>query len=104
MYGTIRRNKDLPQSLQTIKLSRGQHKFRRNHHILLEVWNNSKRYVNMISTIHSAQLTESGSRSRKANALTQKPTSIIDYNQYMKGVDRADQYLFYYSIFRKTKK
>lgn len=35
---TIWRNRGLPQSLQTIKLSRGQHEFRRNHNILLEVW------------------------------------------------------------------
>jgi len=47
--GTIRRNRGLPQSLQTIKFSRGQHEFRRNHHILLEVWNNGKRNVHMMT-------------------------------------------------------
>lgn len=49
-------------------------------------------------------MAESESRSRTPNCLIQKPISIIDYNNYMKGVDRADQYLFYYSIFKKTKK
>lgn len=102
--GTIRKNRGLPPSLQTLQLSRGQHEFRRNRQILLEVWNNGRRNVNMISTIHSAQLTESTSRSKRSNAPIQKPNSIIDYNRYMKGVDRADQYLAYYSIFRKTKK
>nr|XP_022905219.1 piggyBac transposable element-derived protein 4-like [Onthophagus taurus] len=47
--GTIRKNRGLPPSLQILQLSRGQHKFRRNRQILLEVWNNGKRNVNMIS-------------------------------------------------------
>lgn len=102
--GTIRKNRGLPQSLQTVKLSRGQYVFRRDHHILLEVWNNGKRNVNMISTIHSAQLMESRNRNKRSDRPIQKPDSIINYNKYMKGVDRADQYLSYYSIFRKTKK
>ncbi|XP_046145451.1 piggyBac transposable element-derived protein 4-like [Osmia bicornis bicornis] len=102
--GTIRKNRGLPQPLQTAKLSRGKHEFRRDDHILLQVWNNGKRNVNMISTIHSAQMAESGSRSRTSDCPIQKPISIIDYNKYMKGVDRVDQYLSYYSIFRKTKK
>lgn len=102
--GTIRKNGGLPQSLQTIKLSRGQHVFRRNHHILLEVWNNGKRNVNMISTIHSAQLMESRNRNKRSDGPIQKPDLIVNYNKYMKAVDRADQYLSYYSIFRKTKK
>ena len=102
--GTIRKNRGLPRSLKTIQLSRGQYEFRRNHQILLEVWNNGRRNVNMISTIHSAQLTESRSKSKRSDVPIQKPNSIIDYNKYMKGVDRADQYLAYYSIFRKTKK
>ncbi|XP_020298085.1 piggyBac transposable element-derived protein 4-like [Pseudomyrmex gracilis] len=102
--GTIRKNRGLPQILQTVKLSRGQHQFLRNGHILLQVWNNGKRNVNMITTIHSAQMAESGNRGRTSDCPIQKPISVIDYNKYMKGVDRADQYLSYYSIFRKTKK
>ncbi|XP_022914576.2 piggyBac transposable element-derived protein 4-like [Onthophagus taurus] len=101
--GTIRKNKGLPPSLQTLRLSRGQHKFRRNRQILLEVWNNGKKNINMISTIHSAQLTESTSKTKRSNAPIQ-PNSIVDFNRYTKGVDRAEQYLAYYSIFRKTKK
>ena len=33
-----------------------------------------------------------------------KPNCIVEYNKYMKGVDRADQYLSYYSFVRKTVK
>ncbi|XP_017762744.1 PREDICTED: piggyBac transposable element-derived protein 4-like [Eufriesea mexicana] len=104
LCGTIRKNRGLPRSLQTLRLSRGQYEFRRNQQILLQVWNNGKRNVNMISTIHSAQLTESSSRSKRSHVPIQKPNSIVHYKKYMKGVDRAYQYLAYYSIFRKTKK
>jgi hypothetical protein len=33
-----------------------------------------------------------------------KPLCISQYNMFMKGVDRADQYLTYYSLPRKTVK
>jgi hypothetical protein len=32
----------------------------------------------------------------------EKRISISEYNMFMKGVDRADQYLAYYSLLRKT--
>lgn len=102
--GIIRKNRRLPQSLKTLRLTRGQYESRRNREILLEVWNNGRRNVNMISTIHSAQLMESTSRRKRSTVPIQKPNSIMNYNKYMKGVDRADQYLAYYSIFRKTRK
>lgn len=35
--GTIRKNRGLPQSLKTLRLTRGQYEFRRNREILLEV-------------------------------------------------------------------
>ena len=62
--GTIRKNRDLPQCLQKITLSNGQAAFRRKHDILLQIWNNGKQNVNMISTIHSARIMESGSVNR----------------------------------------
>ncbi|KAL6418704.1 hypothetical protein ACFW04_011862 [Cataglyphis niger] len=52
------------------------------------VWNNGKRNVSMISTIHSAQMAESRNRSRTSDCLIQKPISIIDYNKYMKGENK----------------
>ena len=33
-----------------------------------------------------------------------KPTTVVQYNKFMKGIDRADQYLSYYSVLRKTVK
>jgi hypothetical protein len=37
-------------------------------------------------------------------AVKKKPITISEYNMFMKGVDRADQYLAYYSLLRKTVK
>jgi hypothetical protein len=31
-----------------------------------------------------------------------KPYAVVQYNKFMKGIDRADQYLIYYSFLRKT--
>ena len=33
-----------------------------------------------------------------------KPICVVQYNKYMKGVDRADQYLSYFSMVHRTKK
>ena len=33
-----------------------------------------------------------------------KPYAVGQYNKFMKGVDKADQYLSYYSVLRKTVK
>jgi len=33
-----------------------------------------------------------------------KPYAVVQYNKFMKGVDRADQYICFYSVLRKTVK
>jgi len=33
-----------------------------------------------------------------------KPYAVVQYNKFIKGVDRADQYLTYYSVLKKTVK
>ncbi|CAK9796259.1 hypothetical protein ANTPLA_LOCUS713 [Anthophora plagiata] len=43
-------------------------------------------------------------RNKRSEGPIQKSDSIVNYNKYMKSVDHTGQYLFYYSIFRKTKK
>jgi len=57
----------------------------------------------MISTIHDATIVNTGRKDRKTNMEIKKPYAV-QYNKFMKGVDRADQYLSYYSILRKTVK
>jgi hypothetical protein len=45
-----------------------------------------------------------GTKDRKTNLEIKKPYAIVQYDKFMKGVDRADQYLSYYSILRKSVK
>ena len=101
--GTIRVNRGLPHELKNNRLQRGQSIFRRKGDVLLQIWQ-SKREVRMISNIHSSELLESSNTDWHTNTKIMKPKCVIEYNNYMKGVDRADQYLLYYSILRKTRK
>jgi len=58
----------------------------------------------MISTIHDATVVNTGRKDRKTNMEIKKPYAVIQYNKFMKGVDKADQYLSYYSVLRKCVK
>jgi len=58
----------------------------------------------MISTIHEATVVNTGRKDRKTNMEIKKPCAIVQYSKFMKGIDRADQYLSYYSVLRKTVK
>ena len=52
------------------------------------VW---KRFITMISTLHTADVTET--TSRQTGVAKKEPKCIIDYNTHMHGVDTADQYV-----------
>jgi len=43
-------------------------------------------------------------KDRKTNMEIKKPYVVFQYNIFMKGVDRADQYLSFYSVLRTTLK
>jgi len=58
----------------------------------------------MISTIHEESTVNTGRKDRKTNVEIKKPYAFVQYNKFMKGVDRADQYRSYYSVLRKTLK
>jgi len=58
----------------------------------------------MISTIHDATIVSTGRKDRKTNMEIKKLYAIVEYNKFMKGVDRADHYLRYYSILRESVK
>ena len=57
----------------------------------------------MISMIHSATVVNTGRRDRKTDKEIKKPY-VVQYNKFMKGIDRADQYLSFYSFLKKTVK
>ncbi|CAK9833144.1 Transposon Tf2-8 polyprotein [Anthophora retusa] len=100
--GTIRANRGLPICLKSVTLKDKSMEFRRKGKILIQKWNTTKKVITMISTIHSANMVECVNKRTNKKGL--KPICVRDYNKFMKGVDRADQYLSYYSILRKTKK
>lgn len=106
VVGTMRQNRGMPKTLVNISksLKTGEMTFKRHGNILLQSWKD-KRVVNMISTLHSAQMVEVASRRKQTNNLVRmKPMCIVDYNKYMHGVDTADQHLAYYPFLRKTVK
>ena len=58
----------------------------------------------MISTIHDATTVNKGRKDRKTNMEIKKPYAVGQYNKFIKGVDRANQYPSYYSVVKKTVK
>ena len=96
-------NRGLPKDMieEAKKLKKGEVTFRRDQEILLNS-HQDKRLVNMISTLHTAQVVET--TKRRTGVAKKKPRCIIDYNSHMHGVDTADQYLAYYPFIRKTVK
>jgi len=58
----------------------------------------------MISTFHDATILNKGWKDTQTNMEVKKPYAVVQYNKFMKGVDRADQYLNFYSVLRKTVK
>jgi len=58
----------------------------------------------MISTIHDATTVNKGRKGRNSNMEIKKSYAVVQYNKFIKGIDRADQYLTYYSVLKKTVK
>jgi hypothetical protein len=62
------------------------------------------RLVPMISTIHDATIVNKGRKDRETNMEVKKLYAVVQYNKFITEVDRADQYLSYYSVLKKTVK
>jgi len=96
-------NRGLPEDMieEAKKLKKWEVTFRRNQEILL-ISHQDERLVNMISTLHTAEVIET--TSRRMGVAKKKPKCIIDYNTHVHGVDTVDQYLAYCPFIRKTVK
>ena len=96
-------NRGLPKDMieEAKKLKKGEVTFHRNQEILL-ISHEDKRLVNMISTLHTAEVIET--TSRRTGVAKKKTKCITDYNTHMHGVDTADQYLAYYPFICKSVK
>jgi len=58
----------------------------------------------MISTIHDATIVNKGRKDRQTNMEIKKPYAVVQYHKFIKSLHRADQYLTYYSVLKKTVK
>jgi hypothetical protein len=92
----MRANRGIPRDLEGEgkRLNRGQSAFWRKGDVMVQVWRD-KRLVRAISTIHDATIVNTGRKYRKTKMEIKKPYAIVQYNEFIKGVDRADQYLSY---------
>ena len=62
------------------------------------------RLVRMIRTIPDATIVNKGRKDGKTNMDIKKPYTVGQYNKFIKGIERADQYLSYYSVLKRTVK
>jgi len=54
--------------------------------------------------IYDVTIVNKGRKDRKINKEIKKPYAVVQYNIFIKDIDRADQYLSYYSVLKKTVK
>jgi len=54
--------------------------------------------------IHDATIVIKGRKDRQTNVEIKKPYAVVQYNKFMEGVDKADQYFSYYSVLLRTVK
>ncbi|KAJ8936100.1 hypothetical protein NQ314_012491 [Rhamnusium bicolor] len=96
--GTIRGNrKDNPKEIVNAKLQKGQSLAKYQNGVLVGKWRD-KRDVLYLSTEFKNNLVEY--ENRRGDKMT-KPLPILQYNDYMSGVDRKDQMMAYYPCERK---
>jgi calcineurin-like phosphoesterase family protein len=83
-------------------LKKGQSAFRRKGDIMVHMWED-KLLVRMISAIHGLTIVNTGRKDRKTTLEVKEPSSV-QYNKFMKGIDKADHYLSYYPVLSETVK
>lgn len=99
IVGTLRENrKGNPKKFLKTKLKKGEAVWKRKGSVVVTKWKD-KRDVRMMSTRHKHQMVETRPRRGEVKL---KPQCVLDYNQHMSGIDRADQMMSYYSSPRKT--
>ena len=86
--GTIRENHGLPNQLKkkSKNLQRGERIFLQKGEVILLIWKH-KKLVHMVTAIHDTTIASTGKEDRRTGHQITKPTCILEYNKYMKGVD-----------------
>ncbi|XP_056645839.1 piggyBac transposable element-derived protein 4-like [Diorhabda sublineata] len=97
--GTLRVNrKGLPQEITRRKLRKGEHVWRRQNQTYVSKWKDKRDVLCLTTAYHPSMINTANRRQQEKR----KPIEIVNYNQNMSGVDRADQMMSYYSCPRKT--
>lgn len=97
VVGTLRKNRKENPSITVEKLKKGEAVHAQKNNIHVTKWVD-KRVVCMISTKHNLDFENVID---KFGRQKYKPTVVVDYNNHMSGIDRADQMMSYYSMPRK---
>ena len=105
--GTLRSNRhNFPPDLKDSGLAcRGDRIVRQDGNVNVCVWQDT-RPVTFMSSGHNPDHTKSIRRKKGDGSIIdfECPVCIVDYNQYMGGVDRGDQYRQYYRGHVKSRK
>ena len=106
--GTHRTNrKGVPSDIKSAKLGKGGVVTANGDEEMLFLKWKDKREVAMLTTIHDDSCITVERRSRAVPGGTEevsKPYAIDQYNKFMGGVDKQDQFLSYYGFTRRTVK
>ena len=106
--GTIRANrKNMPKDFcrSTTTMSRVDFEYITSVNLVVHKWMD-KKLVSLLSNFHDPTSYDIVQRKKKDGGKSgvKWPTSIIDYNKYMGGVDRADQRRECYALDRKARR
>ncbi|CAI6350546.1 unnamed protein product [Macrosiphum euphorbiae] len=97
--GTLRKNrKGNPKVVVDNKLKKGQHVWRRKNNVYVSKWKDKRDVLCITTRVHPKLIQSENRYGQQKN----KPSEIVEYNNYMNGVDRSDQMVSYYSSPRKT--
>ena len=89
-------------------MKRGDIAFHRFCYLLCVIWKDT-RDVMLLSTMHAATGDDTVQRHAEENGThvilqVPVPPAVVDYNSFMGGVDKCDQFCTYYTIKHKRKK
>jgi hypothetical protein len=102
--GTMRANRAVLHNSEkkTRKLKQGQSSFWKEDDIMVQVWKDKKRLVSIIRTIHKQKLLKQKGMTKKLEV--KKACCVFQHDKYIKGLDKAGQFLCCYLVLKKTVK
>lgn len=93
----------MPPELKSYKLQKGEAVIFCTKEIAAIKWKDKKDVV-ILTTMHDLNFGETGKRNRYTGQKSLKSTAVINYNQYMGGIDVGDQMLSKFHTMRRCKK